>query len=286
MAAVLLALAGAVAYGLSDFLGGLTARRTSAWPVAFLACSGALLGSLLLAVLRGGDPHGANFAWAALAGVGSGVGSGFLYRGLAGGRMGVVAPVSAVGAAVLPVVVGVAGGERPGAWVWVGILVALPAIWLVSREEDAGVDAGADAGHPSAAGSGLLDGVLAGLGFGLLFAALGQVPGSAGYWPLAVAQVASMVGLVAVATGLRQSWVPRDRRSWWGLVPGLLATVAVLCFLLATDRGLLTVSAVLTSLYPAATVLLAVVVLHERIHRPQAIGLGLCAAAVVCVALG
>lgn len=279
MSAVLLALAGALSYGLSDFIGGLVSRRTAAWPVAFLACTGALLGSLVLAATHAGRPAGVDFAWAALAGLGSGVGSGFLYRGLAAGRMGVVAPVSAVGAAVLPVVVGVAGGERPGALVWLGILVALPAIWLVSREETA---PHAPRGGPS----GLLDGVLAGIGFGVLFAALGQVPASAGYWPLAVTQVASMVGLVAVATALRERWVPRDPRSWWGLVPGLLASLAVVCFLLATERGLLTVSAVLTSLYPAATVLLAVLVLHERIHRPQAVGLGLCAAAVVCVALG
>jgi drug/metabolite transporter (DMT)-like permease len=279
--AVLLALGGAVSYGLSDFIGGITSRRTTAWPVAFLACAGALLGSVVLALARGGAPAPADFAWAALAGIGSGTGSGFLYRGLAAGRMGVVAPVSAVGAAVLPVVVGVAGGERPRLLVWAGILVALPAIWLVSRE---GNDAEPVADSP--AGSGLLDGVLAGIGFGLLFAALGQVPGSAGYWPLVVTQIASMVALVVVASALHERWVPTDPTAWWGLVPGLLASLAVVCFLLATERGLLTVSAVLTSLYPAATVLLAVLVLHERIHRPQALGLGLCVVTVVCVALG
>lgn len=280
MTAVLLALGGAASYGLSDFIGGLTSRRTSAWPVAFLACAGALLGSLVLAVVEGGAPTPADFAWAALAGIGSGTGSGFLYRGLAAGRMGVVAPVSAVGAAVLPVVVGVVGGERPGLLVWLGILVALPAIWLVSREESGPEPVGGE--H----GSGLLDGVLAGIGFGLLFAALGQVPSSAGYWPVVLTQVASMVALVVVASALHERWVPTDPTAWWGVVPGLLASLAVVCFLLATERGLLTVSAVLTSLYPAATVLLAVVVLHERIHRPQALGLGLCVVTVVCVALG
>lgn len=281
MTAVLLALAGAASYGLSDFIGGITSRRTTAWPVAFLACAGALLGSLVLAVAHSGAPTRADLAWAALAGVGSGTGSGFLYRGLAAGRMGVVAPVSAVGAAVLPVAVGVAGGERPGLLVWLGILVALPAIWLVSRE-----DSGQEPVPGPGTGSGLLDGVLAGIGFGVLFAALGQVHGSAGYWPLVVTQVASMAALVVVASALHERWVPTDPTAWWGLVPGLLASLAVVCFLLATERGLLTVSAVLTSLYPAATVLLAVLVLHERIHRPQALGLGLCVVTVVCVALG
>lgn len=277
MSAVLLALAGAVCYGLSDFVGGLTSRRTAAWPVAFLACFGALLGSVVLAAVVPGSAHGADWVWAAVAGVGSGVGSGFLYRGLAAGRMGVVAPVSAVGAAVLPVVVGVLSGERPGALVWIGIVLALPAIWLVSREPSSTTETGA---------TGLLDGILAGLGFGVLFAALGQVPSAAGYWPLVVTQLAALGALVVVARLLRQGWLPRRAASWWGLLPGALATAAVLFFLLATERGLLTVSAVLTSLYPAATVLLAVLVLGERIHRPQALGLGLCAAAVVCVALG
>lgn len=278
MSAVLLALAGALCYGLSDFLGGVTARRTGAWPVAFLACVGALLGSVVLGVVEPGSAAGGDYVWAAVAGVGAGLGSGFLYRGLAAGRMGVVAPVSAVGAAVLPVVVGVLGGERPGPLVWVGILLALPAIGLVSREPAA-------ATHRSGP-SGLLDGVLAGLGFGVLFAALGQVPSSAGYWPLVVTQGAALLALLAVARGLGERWAPRAAASWWGLGAGLLATLAVLCFLLATERGLLSVAAVLTSLYPATTVLLAVLVLHERIHRPQAVGLGLCAAAVVCVALG
>ncbi|MGN6780426.1 MAG: EamA family transporter [Marmoricola sp.] len=278
MIAVVLALAGAVCYGLSDFAGGLISRRTAAWPVAFLSCVGALVGSIVLAVVEPGSPHAADWGWAALGGVGTGLGSGFLYRGLAGGRMGVVAPVSAVGAAVLPVVAGVLGGERPALLVWVGIVLALPAIWLVSREPSAGAQA------PGS--SGLVDGILAGLGFGLLFAAIGQVPASAGYGPLVVTQLAALAALVVVARLLGQGWIPRHAVAWWGLLPGLLATGAVLLFLLATDRGLLTVSAVLTSLYPAATVLLAVLVLGERIHRPQALGLGLCAAAVVCVALG
>jgi drug/metabolite transporter (DMT)-like permease len=277
--AVLFALGGAVAYGMSDFLGGLVSRRTTPWPVAFLACAGALLGSVVLAVARPGDPSPADFGWAALAGIGSGAGSGFLYRGLAAGRMGVVAPISAVGAAVLPVVVGFVGGERPAALVWTGILVALPAIWLVSREEPA-----ADAARAGAAG--LLDGVSAGVGFGVLFAALGQVPGSAGYWPLVLAQLMSVLAIVVAAVGFRTRWVPRRAVEWWGLVAGLLASLAVLGFLAATDRGLLTVSAVLTSLYPAATVLLAMAVLRERVHRGQAVGLGLCVVTVVCVALG
>lgn len=273
---VLLALAAALAYGLSDFVGGLASRRTSAWPVAFVGALGALAGSLVLAATVDGDPTGGDLSWGALAGVGSGVGGAFLYRGLAAGRMGVVAPVSAVGAALLPVVVGVATGERPALVVWLGIAAAVPGIWLVSREP----------GESASVAAGLLDGVLAGLGFGLLFAAMGQVPEGAGYWPLAVAQATAVASVPVVATALGGRWRPTAASEAWGLLAGALATVAVLAFLLATQTGLLTVAAVVTSLYPAFTVLLAATTLREHIHRGQAVGLVLSGVAVALVAAG
>ena len=136
--AVLLSLAAALAYGLSDFVGGIASRRTSAWPVAFVGTVAALAGALVLVLVTPGSPTSAHLWWGALAGVGSGAGGAFLYRGLAAGRMGVVAPISAVGAALLPVCVGVATGERPALLVWLGIAAAVPGIWLVSREPGAG----------------------------------------------------------------------------------------------------------------------------------------------------
>ena len=273
---IVLALVAAVAYGLSDFLGGLVSRRTSAWPVAFLAGLGGLLGCLALAVVVPGDPTRGDLAWGALAGLGTGAGGAFLYRGLAGGRMGVVAPISAVGAAVLPVVVGLATGERPDVLVWLGIGAAFPGIWLVSREPAAG----------AGLADGIVDGVLAGLGFGVLFAAMGQVPDGAGYWPLVSAQGVAMVAIALIAAALKERWLPNARSELWGLGAGLLAAVAILAFLLATQSGLLTVAAVLTSLYPAVTILLAAVVLEEHIHTGQGVGLGLCAIAVALVAAG
>jgi drug/metabolite transporter (DMT)-like permease len=273
---VLLALGAAVAYGLSDFIGGLASRRTSAWPIAFVGAAGSLAAALVLAVAVPGEATGTDLAWGALAGVGSGTGGAFLYRGLAAGRMGVVAPVSAVGAALLPVVVAVATGERPSSLVWAGILAALPGIWLVSRE-------------PGAAGGladGLLDGVLAGAGFGLLFAATGQIPDEAGWWPTAVTQAVALVAVALTATVLRAGWVPRHATELWGLAAGLLGTAGVVCFLLATQTGLLTVAAVVTSLYPAVTILLAAAVLHERVHGLQGLGLAFCGVAVALVAAG
>jgi drug/metabolite transporter (DMT)-like permease len=134
--------------------------------------------------------------------------------------------------------------------------------------------------------AGLVDGVLAGIGFGMLFAALGQVPRSAGWWPLAVCQTLSIVSVVLIAGALRAPWVPRGRAVWLALLAGPLAASATGLFLLSSQQGYLTVAGVLASLYPASTVLLAALVLHERVHRAQGVGLGLCALAVVLVAGG
>lgn len=297
--AVLLALGAALAYGLSDFIGGVASRRTSVWPVAFTACLGAALGTVVLALFVPGDPTGAHFAWGLLGGVGSGIGTAFLYRGFSRGRMGVVAPVSAVGAALLPAVLAVATGERPTVIAWLGILIALPGIWLVAREPqpalepglEAELEAGQEAGGPPATrgpvvAEGLLDGVLAGLGFGLLFAALGQVPEDAGFWPVVGAQLVSLAAVAAAAWTLGGNPTPRRGGDWWGLSAGGFATLAVVGFMLARQAGLLSIAAVLTSLYPAATVLLATLVLREPLHRAQSVGLVLCAVCVVCVALG
>lgn len=274
---VLLALGAAVAYGLSDFIGGLASRRTTAWPVALLGAAGGLAGAIALSVAVDGDPTAVDLLWGAASGLGSGVGTVCLYRGLATGRMAVVAPVSAVGAAVVPVVVGVAIGERPSVLVAIGIAIALPGIWLVARVPDAAA---------TERNGGLVDGLLAGLGFGFLFVALGQVPDEAGFWPLATSQGAALATICGIAIALRAPWVPTARSELWGVAAGLVATVAVLLFLLATQTDLLTVAAVLTSLYPAFTILLAAVVLREHVYRAQGVGLALCGVAVAFVAAG
>jgi drug/metabolite transporter (DMT)-like permease len=279
MTTVLFALGAALAYGLSDFFGGVISRRTSVWPVALTACAGAGLGTLVLALTLPGEPTGTDIVWGLLAGVGSGTGTAFLYRGFARGRMGVVAPVSAVGAALLPAAIGVLTGERPSVVVWVGLIAALPGIWLVSREPPSGLEEAGSA-------EGFLDGILAGVGFGLLFAALGQVPDGAGYWPVMACQLTSLLSVVVAAVLLGGNPVPRRAQEWWGLAAGGLASLAVVGFLLAGQEGLLSVAAVLTSLYPAFTVLLATLLLGERLHRAQAIGLALCAVTVACVAAG
>jgi drug/metabolite transporter (DMT)-like permease len=274
---VLLALSGAVFYGLSDFVGGIASRRTSAWSVALTAALSGAVFVLLAGVTLDGDPTREDLAWGVLAGVGNGFGTAFLYRGLASGRMGVVAPISAVGAALVPVAVGLVGGERPAGLVWLGIAAAFPGIWCVSQ------DPAADS--PGARG-GVVDGVLAGLGFGVLFAALGQVPEEAGLLPLAMNQLVGAAVIIAVALALRVPWVPREKPAAYGVVCGALGAAATVAFLLATQSGALTVAAVLASLYPAVTILLAAVVLKEPVHRVQGVGLALCGVAVALVAAG
>jgi drug/metabolite transporter (DMT)-like permease len=275
--AVLLSLLAALAYGLADFCGGLASKRASAWGVALV---GALTGSVLIlaaSALLGGHPTTADYWWGAAAGVGNGFGTAFLYRGLSSGRMGVVAPVSGVGAAVIPVVVGVLLGERPAPLVWVGIVIALPAIWLVAREPT---------GRSVASPGGLVDGALAGLGFGFLFVAFGQISDDAGLGPLVVGQVVAAVVIVLVASLLRSPWRPSRPAVLGGVLAGSLSAVATVCFLLATREGLLSVTSVLTSLYPAFTVVLAATVLREHVHRARVAGLLLCAVAVAMVAAG
>lgn len=280
---VVLALGSAIAYGLSDFLGGLFSRHSQVWPIAVVVqASGAAL-VLISGWMFAGDPDAAALIWGALSGVGSGLGTAFLYRGLATGRMSVVAPLSAVGAAVLPVLIGLLTGERPEMLAWIGIGCALPAIWLVSAGEgEEGLT-----GEPVAkAGTGVLDGILAGMGFGFLFVALGQVPDGAGLVPAGIGMALSVLVVILLAAALRQPWLPRDRHAVSALLVGALAALATVLFQFATQSGLLTIAAVLSSLYPAFTVLLAVLVLRERIHRGQAVGLGLAGAAVTLVALG
>lgn len=281
MTAILLALTSAVAYGLSDFVGGVSSKRASPWSVAFVAQLAGGAAVLGLAMVVDGSPTGTDLRWAVVAGIANGIGTGFLYRGLSTGRMGVVAPVSGVGAALVPVAVGLVTGERPPGLVWLGILAALPGIWLVARSPEP-----EDVGGDRPRRSGAVDGVIAGLGFGSLFAALAQIPESAGFLPLALNQLIAGGVIVAMALALRTGWFPRERAAGFGAISGVLGATATAAFLVASQSGLLTVTAVLASLYPAVTVVLAATILREHVHRSQAAGLLLCAVAVGLVASG
>lgn len=274
--AIVLALISAFAYGISDFLGGLFSKRASAWQIAVVGQSSSAFFALLVGLFIGGDPTTSDWAWAGFAGLGNGFGAAFLYRGLSRGRMGVIAPISAIGSALVPVAIGLILGERPSTLAVIGVALAFPAIYLISQVVETA---------PTAEG-GIVDGVLAGLGFGVMFAMLGQVDSESGLLPLALTQVVAVLSVIVTATVLRAAWVPRDRAAFRALLMGPLGVAATGAFLFATHHGLLSVVSVIASLYPAATVVLASVVLHERIHANQAVGLAIAALAIALVAAG
>jgi len=274
--AIALSLLSALAYGISDFLGGIFAKRASAWQVAVVGQTSSGFFTLVAAAFAGGSPDKSDWMYGALAGLGGGMGVAFLYRGLANARMSVVAPLSAIGAALVPVAVGLAQGDRPSRLAVLGVVCAFPAIALISRVVDD------DPAHRG----GVVDGVLAGLGFGMLFSFLGQVGPDAGLLPLALTQATSVLGVAIAATVLRQTWVPRERPAWRAAFMGPLGALATGSFLYATHHGLLSIVSVISSLYPASTVLLAAVLLREKIHGWQGLGLVFAALAVALVAAG
>lgn len=281
---VLLALISAAGWGVSDFFGGVFSKRHGAWVTTVAVQLGALAGTAVAVLLLGGSPTRSDWAWGAAAGLGVGAGTAYLYRGLSTGRMGVVAPVSAVGAAVVPIVVGVSTGERPGLTAAAGIVLALPAIWLIASMDGGSADvAGGDGVALRSAG--LLDGVLAGVGFGAGFACIDRFQPAAELTPLLATQVVSLVPVIALARWTGQPFWPRGRPAWIGFIIGPLGTLANACILWALQTGLLSVVSVLVALYPAVTVALAAAVLREHIHRTQALGLGLAAVAVTLISL-
>src|SRR5690349_8339400 len=282
---VILGLAAALLYGGSDFAGGLTSRKLGALPVNVVGSSvAAALAWMALLAVGGPGPTVHAVAWGLASGLGGGIGTTMLYRGLARGQMSVVGPVSAVAAAGVPVAAGVAMGERPTVLALAGVLVALPAIVLVAASGSAsGLARGMF-------GSGLLDGLAAGAAFGFMFIGLaqaGHVPGSqgAGLWPVASEQTGSLLLVLAMAIRSRVPLRPAIRAAGWPALVGASGMSATLLYFYATHVSMLATAAVLVSLYPGVTVLLARVLLHERFSPVQRAGLSLCTLAVVAIAL-
>ena len=274
---ILLGLAAAVLYGTSDFGGGLLSRRLGSLQVNVIGGIGATaLAWAAILLAPGPGPSVRAIAWGLAAGLGGGVGSLVLYRGLARGQMSVVGPVSAVGAAVVPVLAGLAMGERPGLVTMAGLLLALPAIALVATSSG-----GARGMFRSALG----DGVVAGVAFGIMFAGLAQAGRGGGLWPVASEQTSSLLVMLAVAVKAHAPLRAPARISGQALLVGLGGMSATLLFFYATHAAMLATVAVIVSLYPGVTVLLARVILHERFSLAQRAGLGMCTLAVIAIAL-
>ncbi len=279
---VILGLAAALAYGASDFIAGVLSRRFNVLQVASVGqvCAGVCT-LAALPFTSPAAPGAAAVAWGVVAGVGVAVGSLALYRGLATGQMAVAGPLSGVGAAALPALAAFVLGERPSYLAVAGVVLALPAVWLVST-----VDRPAGGQRPKRAAAGVRDGLLAGVGFGVLFFGLDRAGDAAGLWPVVIAQGTSALLLCGTALARRTSLRSTARTTAAAASVGLLGGTATVLFFFATHAGLLTIAAVLTSLYPAFTVLLARVVLAEKLGRIQTVGLGLAAVAVTLIVTG
>jgi drug/metabolite transporter (DMT)-like permease len=270
--AALLALAAALCYGISDFEAGVASRRFAPGGVTLVAqVLGLTAACIAMAFFPGAGPTRSALAWGALSGVGSAGGTLALYYGLAAARMSVVATISAVLTAVIPAVVGLVLGEHLGAAALVGIVIAVPAIAMVSWQ--------APATRTRSSRAGVLYGTLAGAGFALLFIALDRAGHHAGAWPLVPGQ-AICVMLVLPFAKRTVTGRPDRTTIWLMLGAGVLGGSANLLFLAAAQRGQLTIVAVLSALYPAITVVLARVALHEHWTKAQIAGLLVAAAAV------
>lgn len=273
---IVLGLAAALLYGSSDFGGGVASRRFGSLRVTVIGSAVAtVLAWATLGVVGGPGPTVRALAWGLASGLAGGIGTLVLYRGLARGQMSVVGPVSAVGAAVVPVAAGVALGERPGLVAIAGVLVSLPAIVLVAAS---GPVRGKLRG-------GLLDGLAAGLAFGILFVGLAQAGRNAGLWPVASEQTGALLVTLAVAVKSRQPLRIPLRAAGLPVFAGASGMAATLAYYYATHFSMLAIAAVLVSLYPGVTVLLARALLHERFSPAQRAGLGLCALSVAAIAL-
>jgi drug/metabolite transporter (DMT)-like permease len=278
--AVALALAAAASWGLADFLGGLASRRVSVPIVLLLVEGGGLVVIVAIALISGAHffDSSRDF-WSAVGGGFAGVlGLGCFYRALAIGTMSVVAPISAAGVA-LPVVVGIASGNRPSAIAAVGLAAIVAGVVLASREEHDDA-AGAQAGRTA-----VLLALLSAVGFGCFFT-LTDAPADASVpWTLVCARAAAMPFVVGVIARTRPAW-PSLRLGLAIAAVGLIDLSATALIVVANTKGDLSVVSVLGGMYPVATVLLAAAVLHERVRRPQVTGIVLALLGVAAVAGG
>ena len=273
---ILAALGSAVCYGIADFAGGLVSRRAYFVLVAIAGQVGGLLLALLIALATSSDaPRFAQLTWGAASGVGTGLGMIFLYRGMSRGAMSVVVPVSAVTGVALPVLVGVALlGDRPQSLSWVGLAVAMPALWLVSRDGDSKREG-------LAASS---DGLIAGCGIALQYLALAQA--GAGIWPIAAGRFTAVITLLPLIMSARR----RPRMAVQDMVGavaiGMTAALALVLYSHAVQQQLTVIAVALSSFYPAIPVLLGITLLREHVRRTQVVGLAAAGAAIALLALG
>lgn len=271
MTAYFLAVLSSIAYGSADFCGGLATKRGA--PLFAVVLVGQLTGLVLVVValpfLPPSSPTPIDFAWGAAAGFAGGIGVALLYRALSIGVMSVVAPVTAVCAVIVPLLVGLLLGERPTLLAMIGIALAVLAIVLVSQSGEK---------HAS---TGVLTAIASGVVIGFFLVFLARSGPSAGLWPLIAARVVS-VSVFAVANRSLPS-----RKSLPLIIGGgALDMLANILYVLAVRQGLLSIVATLTSLYPTSTIILARFVLRERLRAVQIAGVACAGLAIVLIVTG
>ncbi|MEV4012378.1 DMT family transporter [Nonomuraea angiospora] len=273
---VILATACAVVYGTADFFGGLATRRSQVLSVVVLSQIAGLVLILALLPVLPGTAGAAALSWGLAAGLSGAAGLVLFYRALATGVMSVVAPTTAVTSAALPVVFGLATGERPAFWALVGVALALCSVLLVSQDRST---------ERRGSRSSVLTALAAGAGFGGFFILLAMAPDDAGLWPLVGARVSSITTVVLLALVTRRALRPGPGSLHIIVAAGVLDMAANVLYLLAQQDGLLSLVAVLVSLYPASTLLLARQVLGERLRAIQVAGVACALGAVALIAV-
>ena len=270
---VVYGLISALTWGAGDFNGGMAAKRSNPYGVVMIAHV-ISLGLLVVLALAIGDPlpHGTDWLWGGAAGICGAVGLVLLYVSLASGTMSVAAPISALVAAALPVLVGFFMDGSVGLLTFIGFVLALVAVWLVSGGAGMGFDLKA-----------FLMPVIAGVNFGAFFVFIHFSSSVSTLWPLVAVRVVSVTSLFLFSLVTRQKWIPA-RESWVPiLLSSVLDTAGNAFYILSAQTGRMDVAAVLGSLYPGSTVLLAWFLLKERVSRWQMVGILAALAAIVMI---
>lgn len=265
-------------YGVSDFVGGLASRQVAALRVVLVSYPLAMVVLGVMAAIDGGTISGPAVFWGVLCGISQGLGVWWFYAALGAGPISVVSPLTAILAAGVPLAVGLGLGERPGATAGVGAVLALAAVVLVSREA---TDEDVRPHRFTRRVAWLTVG--AGLAFGLNFVFVAQAPVDARLWPLFFGRVAATVFVVVAAALTGNLRPPHGVPLRLAVLAAVLDVGANVTMLWALQASMLSLSSVLMSLYPAATVLLAIVVLRERVTRWQALGMVTACAAIALI---
>lgn len=273
LAPIVLGLTSAAFWGAGDFCGGLATKSTQVYRVIISSQIVSLILLLALALATHEAPLPIErLLWSCGAGMFGAAGLIALYRALAEGHMGVAAPVSAVVAAAVPVIAGTFIEGPPGLPQLIGFGLAFAAVWLVSRTDHVEIHR-RDLGLP----------FIAGLCFGIFFVIIGSASGSNVWWPLVAARIGSLTLLLSITFIRRQPRLIEKSHLAIVVLIGVMEVGGNACYILARQAGRLDVAAVLASLYPAGTVLLARLVLKERMGRTQSVGVAAALAAIVLI---